>query len=115
MAVPFRFSRRLALDGQFSRRLAGTATLLLFVCNKLFNFNGNIRPHDFLEASNVAKELLFCLFWFGRSPISDKNEGARINSGLADTFAAKATLEFEFFHLYVLTLRQICRGRLEKP
>jgi hypothetical protein len=85
----------------------GTATLALFVCNKLFYFNWDIRPHGFLEASHVAKELLFCLFRLGRPPISDKHDRARINSGLVDAFATKATLVFELCHLYVLTYGKI--------
>ena len=54
-----------ALDALVSRPLVTTRTLILFVCNQLFNFNWNIRPHCFLEAGHVTKELLLGLFWRG--------------------------------------------------
>jgi hypothetical protein len=75
------------------------AHLLSFVGNKLFDFNRNVMPHGLLEASHVAKELLFRLLWHGRPPISDKHDRAGIDSGLANTFTTKATLVSEFRHL----------------
>ena len=81
-----------ALDALVSRPLVTTRTLILFVCNQLFNFNRNIRPHCFLEAGHVTEELLLGLFWRGRPPIADKDNCARVNRGLANRLAAEATL-----------------------
>src|SRR6516162_4387075 len=74
-----RLSPRLAPDALVSHPLVGTTTLLLFVCDKPFNFNRNIRPHSFLEAGHMTKELLLGLLWRGRPPIPNKDDCARVN------------------------------------
>jgi hypothetical protein len=91
-AAPVSIGRWLALDALLSHPPITMMTLVLFVCNKLFNFNRNIRPHCFLEAGHVTKELLLGLSWLGRPPITNKYNCARVNRGLADRLAAEATL-----------------------
>ena len=87
--------------------------LLLFVFNKPFDLDWDVRPHGLLKAGHMAEELLFSLLWWWASPVADKHNRAWINDSFADPLTTKATLVcvFQFCHNSVLTHKLTCRGR----